>query len=300
MTLPNFLLIGAAKSGTTAIYAYIKQHPEIFMSTPKELRFFSYPGSYPEGLDEKYIHKGVTTLDEYIAHFDGVKGEKAIGEASPMYIYTPGTAERIKETIPGVKLLAILRNPVDRAYSAYMHAIREWNEPSETFKAALEKEPERIAAGWGLLWHYTKAGYYFEQLDRYYKIFNPNQIKVVLYDDLVKDTEGLIKDIFEFLGVDPTFSPDTSARPNVSGFPKSPGFHKFMYRLFMEDNPIKRVSQLVFPKKTRQNVMVNMRLMNLEKRKMSKDIRNELINLFRDDIEKLEKLINRDLSFWVN
>jgi hypothetical protein len=73
-----------------------------------------------------------------------------------------------------------------------------------------------------------------------------------------------------------------------------------MYRLFMVDNPIKRVSQLVFPKKIRQNVMVNMRLMNLEKRKMSKDTRNELTNLFRDDIEKLEKLINRDLSYWVN
>lgn len=300
MTLPNFLIIGAAKSGTTALYAYIKQHPEIFMSTPKELRFFSYPGSYPEGLDDKYIHKGVTTLDEYIAHFNGVKGEKAIGEASPMYIYTPGTAERIKAIIPDVKLLAILRNPTDRAYSAYMHAIREWNEPSESFREALEKEPERIAAGWGLLWHYTRAGFYFEQLDRYYKLFPRDQIKVVLYDDLVKDSQGLMRDIFTFLGVDPTFIPDTNARPNVSGFPKSPAFHKFMYQLFMENNPIKRISRILFPKKLRQDVMVNMRLMNLEKKKMPKDIRIELDNLFREDIQKLEKLINRDLSFWVH
>lgn len=300
MTLPNFLLIGAAKSGTTAIYTYIKQHPEIFMSTPKELRFFSYPGSYPEGLDEKYIHKGVTSLDEYVAHFDDVKDEKAIGEASPMYIYTPDTAERIKAAIPNVKLLAILRNPTDRAYSAYMHAIREWNEPAESFREALEKEPERIEAKWGLLWHYTNAGFYFEQLDRYYKIFNRDQIKVVLYDDLVNDPQGLMRDIFEFLGVDPTFIPDTSARPNVSGFPKSPWFHKFMHRLFMEDNPIKYFSRILFPKKLRQGVMVNMRLMNLEKRIMPDDIRAELNDLFRDDIRRLENLINRDLAFWIN
>ena len=181
-----------------------------------------------------------------------------------------------------------------------MEWVREWNEPSKSFEAALAKEPERIEAGWGLLWHYTKAGFYFEQLDRYYKVFDHRQIKVVLYDDLVKDSEGLIKSIFEFLGVDPTFAPDTSARPNVSGFPKNPGFHKFMYRLFMEDNLIKRASRVLFPKKLRQDVMVNMRLLNLEKRKMSKEMRKELTELFREDIGKLEKLINRDLSFWVN
>lgn len=298
--MPNFLLIGAAKSGTTAIYTYIKQHPEIFMSTPKELRFFSYSGSYPEGLDEKFLHKGVTTLNEYIAHFDAVKDEKAIGEASPMYLYTPGAAEKIKTTIPDIKLLAILRNPVDRAYSAYMHAIREWNEPADSFREALKKEPERIAAGWGMLWHYTNAGFYSEQLERYYGIFDPGQIKVVLYDDLVKNTEYLMKNIFEFLDVDSTFVPDTSARPNVSGFPKNSGFHKFMYRLFMEDNPIKQISRIIFPKKLRRDVMVNMRLLNLEKKKMPKDIRSELTDLFREDITKLEKLINRDLSFWVN
>jgi len=300
MTLPNFLLIGAAKSGTTALYAYIKQHPEVFMSTPKELRYFSYTGPYPEDLDEDYIHRGVTTLEEYTSHFEDVKNEKAIGEASPMYVYTPGTAERIRTVIPDVKLLAILRNPVDRAFSAYMHAIRDWKEPAASFKEALEKEQERISAGWGILWHYTQAGFYHEQLNRYYQVFDPHQIKVVLYEDLVKDSNGLLRDIFSFLGVDPTFIPDTTARPNVSGFPKNPKFHQFMYRLFMQDNVIKRVSRVIFPKAFRQNVMVNMRLTNLEKRSIPEDIYDRLKNLFRQDINNLEKLIGRDLSNWVN
>ena len=300
MTLPNFLLIGAAKSGTTALYTSLKQHPDVFMSTPKELRYFSYTGPYPEGLEEKYIHRGVTTLEEYKQHFVDIEDEKVIGEASPMYLYTPETAERIKAVIPQVKMLAILRNPVDRAFSAYMHAIRDWNEPSRSFRMALEKEEERINAGWGILWHYTQAGFYSEQLSRYYHVFNPGQIKVVLYDDLVKDAKGLMKSIFEYLEVDPTFNPDTSPRPNVSGFPKSPKFHQFMYRLFMQDNPIKRISRVIIPKNFRQKVMVDMRLANLEKRSMPEDIREELKVLFHEDIKKLEELIGRDLSIWVN
>lgn len=270
------------------------------MSTPKELRYFSYTGPYPEDLDEKYIHRGETTLEDYKAHFQDVKDEKVIGEASPMYLYTPGTAERIREVIPDVKLLAILRNPVDRAFSAYVHAIRDWNEPAPSFRAALEKEQERIDAGWGILWHYTNAGFYYEQLNRYYQVFDRHQIKVVLYDDLLKDARALMRTIFEYLEIDPSFTPDTTARPNVSGFPKNPGFHQFMYRLFMQDNPIKRISHVIFPKAFRQKVMVNMRQINLEKRSMPEDIRGELGDLFHEDIRKLEKLIGRDLSNWVN
>lgn len=270
------------------------------MSTPKELRYFSYTGPYPEDLDEDYIHRGVTTLEEYKQHFEDGRNKKIIGEASPMYLYTPGTAERIKAVIPNVKMLAILRNPVDRAFSAYLHAIRDWKEPATSFKMALEKEEERVNAGWGILWHYTRAGFYYEQLSRFYQVFDPRQIKVVLYDDLVKAASVLMRSIFEYLEIDSTFISDTALQPNVSGFPKSPKFHQFMYRLFMQDNLIKRISRVILPKELRQKVMVDMRLMNLEKRSMPEDIREELKTLFHEDIMRLEKLIGRDLSFWVN
>jgi len=299
MTLPNFLIIGAAKSGTTAIYTYIKQHPEIFMSTPKELRYFSYSGPYPKKLSEDHIHRGVTTLEEYQQHFDDVESQKIIGEASPMYLYWPGTAKRIKEVIPDVKMLVILRNPIDRAFSSYMHAIRDWREPAGSFKSALEEEQERIDAGWGILWHYKNAGFYYQQLKRYYDIFNPDQIKVVLYDDLVLDPHALIKGIFAFLEIDQTFEPDISLRPNVSGFPKSKRFHKLMNQLFQQDNPIKRISRVLFPKSLRRNVMEKMREPNLEKREMPKEVRAELMDVFHNDISHLEKLIHRDLSIWL-
>lgn len=299
MTLPNFLMIGAAKSGTTALHDFLKQHPSVYMSPRKELRFFSNISPPPKGLSEDFIHPGVKTIDEYKSYFYGVTNEKIIGESSPMYLYTPGTAERIKAILPNVKLLAILRNPTDRAYSAYTHALREWKEPADSFQEALALEQERINAGWGMLWHYTQAGFYYEQLDQYYQVFDSKRITVVLYDDLVSDASVLLNDIFEFLKIDPTYDPNTRARPNVSGFPIIKSYHSFLYNLFMKRNPIKWLSRLVIPKSIRQQAMIHLRSINLEKRPMPEGIREILNQLFYDDIKKLEELIHRDLSLWV-
>jgi hypothetical protein len=299
MTLPNFLIIGAAKSGTSALYTYVKQHPEIFMSTPKELRYFSYTGPHSPDIDRSYLHEGVTILNEYESYFNGVVDERIIGEASPMYLYIDGTAERIKEIIPNVKMLAIIRNPVDRAFSAYTHALRDWKEQASSFQEALELEQERIDAGWGMLWHYTKAGFYHEQLNRYFRVFDSRQMKVVLYDDLISNVSALLKEIFLFLGVDPKFVADTSSRPNVSGFPINQKYHKFLHQLFMENNPIRGISRVVVPKSVRQKAMIRLRSLNLEKRVMPEDIRKDLVKLFYNDIKKLEGLIHRDLSLWV-
>lgn len=196
-------------------------------------------------------------------------------------------------------MLAILRNPIDRAYSSYMHAIRDWKEPLKSFKLALEKEQDRIDQGWDILWHYKNAGLYAEQLARYYEVFDRDKIKVVLHDDLVSSSETLIEDIFKFLEVDKNFKPDTRSRPNVSGLPKNTHFHSFMEKLFMQDNPIKNVSRVLFPKSIRSGFMEKIRRMNLEKRPMPKEIREELVSFYQPDIMNLSKLIQRDLSTWL-
>ncbi len=298
MTLPNFLIVGAAKSGTTAIQSYINQHPDIFMSDPKELRFFSYTGPAPQDLPAIYTHHGVTTLQEYQLHFKDADTKKIIGEASPMYLYEPGTAERIRQTIPDVKMLMILRNPVDRAYSAYLHAVRDWIEPAKTFTEALAMEQERIDAGWGMLWHYTHAGFYYEQLMRYYQNFDSNQIKVVLYDDLIDDMDALLTDIFEFLDIDPTFKPDTSSHPNVSGYPINHNYHKLIYELFFVNNLKNKINNKKYPKMSQNKTMDSLRSINLGKKTMPDEIRQSLNAVFSQDIKKLESLIHRDLSSW--
>src|SRR5215218_4707583 len=123
MTMPNFLIIGAGKSGTTSLYHYLGQHPEVFMSPMKEPKFFCFEGERPNfrgpGDDEEINRKCVTTIDAYRALFDGVACEKAVGEASSMYLYYPKAPERIDHHVAGVRLIAVLRNPVDRAYSSY-------------------------------------------------------------------------------------------------------------------------------------------------------------------------------------
>lgn len=300
MTLPNFLLIGAAKSGTTALHDYLKQHPSIYMSPQKELRYFSNVLPPPEGLSKDYLHPGVETLEEYQQFFEAVRDEKIIGESSPMYLYVAGSAERIKVTLAdNVKILAILRNPIDRAFSAYTHAIREWKEPCTSFEEALGKEQERIDAGWGMLWHYTRAGLYYEQLERYYNLFRSDQIKVVLYDDLVSNVDVLLYDLFMFLDIDPNFSPNTSSRPNISGFPKNKNYHEFLKRIFIMDNPVKRVGRRIIPTSISKKIMSNLRQINLEKRPMSDVLRNQLHHFFKEDIKQLEILIDRDLSEWL-
>jgi hypothetical protein len=300
MTLPNFLIIGAAKSGTTALYEYLNQHPDIFLSEVKELRFFSYTNENTSHVPEIYLHKGVTTIEEYIKHFEDVKDETIIGEASPMYLYTPGTAERIKSTIPNAKLLAILRNPVDRAFSAYSHAIREWKEPALSFREGLDLENDRIAQGWGMLWHYINAGYYYKQLKPYYDTFNKEQLKITLYDDLVSDGQKLIKEIFIFLGVDPDFIPDISHKPNVSGFPKSEGLHQLMGFLSEKKNPFRWISRKLLPRSIRKKAIEEIREKNLQKHKLDPELRHELREVFYEDIKNLENLIQRDLSSWLS
>lgn len=297
--LPNFLILGAAKSGTSALYTYLKQHPDIFMSELKELRFFSYTGPAPASVPEIYLHLGVTSLEEYQSHFAAVRYEKAIGESSPMYLYTPGTAERIQAVLPEARLIAILRNPVDRAYSAYLHAVREWREPARNFEEALSLEESRIAAGWGMLWHYKKAGFYSEQLLRYSPIFPPEKIKVVLYDDLVAKPQQLLSELFTFLGVDPTFMPDMTERPNVTGVPRSRLIYHLSRDLFSKDNPIKSLSRLLFPKSWRNLFTSLVQSKNLKKQSMPPDIQESLTEYFCNEILRLQDLLERDLSCWL-
>ena len=300
MTLPNFLIIGAAKSGTTALYRYLKQHPDIFMSSRKEPHFFSYTNDtkLTNGPGD-YIRTAVTDFAQYQMLFQKAKNEKAIGEASPTYIYVPGTAQKIQTTLPSVKIIAILRNPADRAFSAYMHLIRDGFETISDFELALSKEQERIADNWGPIWHYTKAGFYFEQLLPYYRLFEKQQLKIIIYDDFQQDPLKVMRNLFSFLDVDNSFTPDMSAKPNVSGIPKNKNLQKMMDFLFNQNNPIRDISRKVFSEDIRWRVTSGLRNKNLNQPAIPYKLRKYLIEIFQDDIIRLQKLIDYDLSKWL-
>lgn len=183
MIFPNFLIIGAAKSGTTSLYHYLKQHPEIYLSPVKEPKFFCF---YQEKLDwqgpgdQKAILNYVTDIDQYFSLFEGVRNETAIGEATPWYIYSESAVKKIKAFIPDAKLIAILRDPAERAYSHFLHLLREGREPLADFQDALDAEEERTRRNWGWTWQYKSRGLYYSQLKKYFDTF-PNKIYVYIY-----------------------------------------------------------------------------------------------------------------------
>jgi len=301
MTLPNFLIIGAAKSGTSALYRYMKQHPDIYMSPIKETHFFSYKDSPPNAQGPgDTVNQAVTDYDSYISLFGGATTESAIGEASPTYIYIPRACEIIQEIVPEAKLIGILRQPADRAFSAYMHVTRDNREPITDFKKALTLEEERTAKNWGPIWHYVKMGLYYEQLRRYYDRFDRRQLQIHLYEDFSADPMTTLKDNFEFLGVDPSFKPDTRIRANVSGLKKNKILGLMTDQLFGRPNPIRYASRRILSEELRWNFTQNIRNRNLEHQKIPPDIRKELTQYYRDDILKLQELIDRDLSIWLN
>ena len=300
--LPTFLVIGAAKSGTTALHHYLSQHPDCYLPPSQEPSFFAFEGTRPNfrgpnGMPASVNTGAVTALDDYLALFRDGEGRPARGEVSPVYLYWPGTAERIKRYVPDVKLCAILRHPVERAYSSFMHAMREDKEPLGDFAAGLGAEPQRIAQNWGFLWRYADMGRYSQQLRRYYDVFPSSQIKVVLYDDLQRDARALCSELQAFIGVDPDFAPDVGVRHNVSGIPKSRVLHRALSRKGMLGRAAARVAPLIGVERLRR-WQVAARSANLRQPPSSDRIPDELIERFRSDIDELERLTGRDLSHW--
>jgi hypothetical protein len=263
MVMPNFLIIGAAKSGTTSLYEYLKQHPQIWMSPVKETNFFALEGEtldFRGPGDQDYINRfSITKIEDYLNLFQGVDNQVAIGEASPLYLYHPTTPKRIQHYIPDAKLIVILRNPVDRAYSSFLHLVRDGREPLRNFAKALQEEEVRIHSNWEHIWHYKQVGFYYVQLNRYFNTFYKQQIKVYIFEDFITNPVWILKDIFQFLGVDDSFIPDMSIRHNVSVIPQDQKPAELMLKL---------------------------------------QLRRQLVEVYQKDIFRLQELLQRNLSNW--
>ena len=300
MRLPNFLVIGAAKSGTSALYRYLRQHPQIFLSARKESHFFAYEGRDPhtQGPGDT-IPNAITQLADYAALFASAGAQQTVGEVCPTYILFPHACERIRFHVPDARLIAILRRPADRAYSAYMHLVRDGREPIADFGKALDAEPERIAANWGPIWHYSDGGFYAEQLARYRASFAPEQLKIILYDDFQRWPIDVVQELCRFIGVDDAFVPDMSVRPNVSGQPKNRFLQRAMFSLFNRPNPVRALARQMISEETRTRFTSSMRRRNLRKTGMESATRQRLNDLYRHDVERLEEMIGRDLSHWL-
>ncbi|MBO9997919.1 MAG: sulfotransferase [Cyanobacteria bacterium SID2] len=227
--LPSFFIVGAAKSGTSSLWHYLKQHPSIFMSSPKEPNFFVFKGvdlhhqkgpSRPDILYRKLYRNSILNFDEYQNLFEDARDIPAVGEASVRYLYFPETARRIHEKIPDAKIIVMLRNPIERLYSHYNMNYRSLLEPLSLDKA-LDREAERIQAGWDYDWHYTKVGMYYPQIEKYINCFGRENVKVIIYDDFNKNPIEISHEVYRFLGVDDSFNACIQQRLNEGYRPRN-------------------------------------------------------------------------------
>lgn len=294
---PNFFIVGAAKSATTSIYHYLSQHPDVFFPTLKEPKYFSakyikFPQTGPG--DFEFTDKPtVKNLEDYLNLYQKASSQKIIGDASVDNLYYYQTAEDIKKFSPDAKILIILRNPVDRAFSHYSHFRRDGRE-SEDFGRALELEDRRIQMGFEFSWHYLRTGLYYQQVKKYLDVFDTN-VKVLTFDDFNSNPDKFIKEICTFLALDYAQIKDINLiKHNKSGKSKI----SIISTLTNGSYPIKEFLKKILTFKQRSALKAFVNQINTETLPFDKIINKQLKEYFTDDIVKLEELLKIDLSSW--
>jgi Sulfotransferase family len=290
--LPNFIVIGAAKAGTTALYWYLAEHPAVFMSEVKETNFFAY------GVDghgrliygDPDVHKfPVKTLAEYEALFADPGGAQAVGEASPIYLECPQAPGRIRALLPDVRLVCCLRHPVERAYADYLMYL--WRR-GRRFEPARDLTPDAVWARPDSRW--MDVSRYHAQLARYYEIFPRDRIHVFLFDDLKRSTVDAVQGVYRFLAIDSAFVPDLETAHNVGGVPASRALESFL-----TNRSLRAVVEPWIPKRAADWVR-RIRTSNMRKAPpLPPELRKELTSRFREDIVRTSGLIGRSLDHWL-
>jgi len=296
MTMPNFLIIGAAKGGTTTLHNVLAQHPEVYMCPVKESGFFWAYGEDVrlQGIGaERLRNRLLDDLNRYQKLFDGVTNQTAIGEASVRYLSTANTPEVIHRLIPGAKLIASLRQPADRAFSAFYHNLRDGIEPCSDFDEAIAQDQNGLRDHW-VVCRYLNVGFYYQFLKRYFDIFDRKQMHISLFDDLKEKPYELISSLYKFLDVDDTFRPDLSHRYNVTGIIRNP----LLRAAWARSSKLRAAFRPLLKDRMRHNVFEWV-IRDQEKPRFSPELRLELTEYYREDINRLQDLLGRDLSHWL-
>lgn len=271
--LPNFLIIGSQKAGTTSMYEVLRRHPELFLPQKKELNFFYL---------EKEYEKGINYYENY---FKINEEGKIAGEASPGYICKKSSPERIKKHIPNAKLILIVRNPIDRAYSQYWHSRRNLNE-GYTFEQAIEKYLN--ADYWSNSKGYFNRGCYIKYIKHYLNYFDKSQILIVLFDEMKKSPQSFYQKVFDFLNVSPIQIDELELKHNSSTVYNNPIYN------FLFSNP---AISAKLPKRFKVISRWGKRK-PYKYDKMKPETRKRLVEFYKPWNDELAKFLGTDLSSW--
>ncbi|MBO0320979.1 sulfotransferase [Muricauda sp. CAU 1633] len=300
----NFLVLGVPKAGTTSLYEYLKEHPQIYLPSKKELHHFSYSliSQRTQGPGDKDVLRELTKEpDQYQKLYTGVTSKhKVIGEISPSYYYfinKIGTDLKNKMS-ENPKVCIILRNPIYRTYSNYKHQVRMGYE-KESFDVALKNEEKRTEYGYGDFWMYKKHSFYAENLRQTIKIFGKENTKVLIFEEFIQEPHKSLIELFDFLEVDSEFKPDSLRKV----FNEGGGYNNNMLsRFLLQPNKFKNWFKKIVPKNL-LNKLTGFKSSYLSKnskkfQSMDETMINELVQFFKEDVNQVKSILNNRIDVW--
>ncbi len=288
-TWPNFFIVGVLKAGTTSLYAYLEKTPNVYMSPVKEPRYFNseeFNSQFPG------LGVGVREKSKYLELFQGVKNEKAIGEASPTYLSDPDAAKRIHQIVPEAKIIIILRDPVQRAFSHYS-MMRLKGREKKSFQELIAERINKKHDKTNEYNFYFDPGFYTEQVKRYLNLFGEKQVKILFFEDFVKDPKKIIKEVLELLKINSEL-PDVIGE-NYGGYFEPRG--KIQQKILQSPSILKMSAKV--PNSLRWKIK-NMLIKNGNKPNMTEPERISLESYYLNDAKNLQLLLKKKIPWkWV-
>jgi hypothetical protein len=293
---PDFFIAGAQRAGTTSLYEYLNAHPDVFMPEVKEPHFFCEVAPGGEALLRSVRSRVISNEQDYLALFDGAAAGQIAGEATPFYMYDADAPGRIKARVSDAKIIALLRDPIERAHSNYMiHTVEGWE--TRTFPRAVREDYASERKGLGVSHLYVEIGLYAEQVERYFETFGRESVRVYLYDDLIADPARVVEDACAFLELpflDGAFC-DFEKKHGAYQVPRNAAVKWLMGNVLARNLAISLLPQRLLAY-LRDHVLFS----RPPRPAIEPEARALLHDIFSEDVARLARLIDRNLDDWLN
>ncbi len=295
----DFFCVGVAKAGTTTLHDLLTLQDKISLPRRKETNYFSFGISgkptFTGPLDHSSVNEPtITSFEEYVSDFDYQQGS-VIGEICPSYVLN-GTSANIYRHNPNAKIIILLREPVSRAYSNYQHLVRDGREKGD-FEDALSAEADRLAQGWEWFWGLKRNSLYSELVREYVETFGKENVKVIFFEDFVVNQQHYVRDVMEFIGLDPQEARYEVFNSNKSGVVS--GKWKFIHRALLAEGVVNSTLRALLPKGLRKKLGFLLKSFSTVKGDVSVETKNLLTREFSSDLIQLNELIGGRVDEWL-
>ncbi|MGY1639072.1 sulfotransferase [Geodermatophilus sp. SYSU D00742] len=301
--LPQFVIAGAPKAGTTALHAALATHPGLYLSPVKEPKFYLTDGRRPPRSgqrgpgDAHSAREWIWRREEYLALFAAAPEDAVRGESTPFYLYDRAAHARLAGDVPDVRVVVVVRDPVDRAWSNWVHLRADGLEPVPDFLAAVRREPERIAAGWAPFWHYRGLGRYGEQLRDLYRHVPRERVFLLRYRQLVDTPRETLDRVSTFLGVAPGIA-HTVAPENVKPYLADTPRYRALARVVRAGAALGAYAPPQVWRQVSRPLLAALHAGRAPRPEMPVEVRREVLGPLLDDIALLEHLTGESFADW--